>query len=351
MPPVKEITIQADALRDFVAQLFARAGIPEADAALVADSLIEADLRGVHSHGVMLIPGYIANIRAGRVNKQPKPSIVRETPSGVLMDGDNGMGQVIARQAMAKAIEKAKQSGVGVASVFHSTHYAAGAYWGLMAAEQNMIGIVLTSAGSIIAPFGGRTRMFGTNPWTITVPAKTEYPVVLDMATSVLAGGKLAWAAVRGDPVPPGLALDSEDRPTTNPEHGLAGRLLPFGGYKGYGLMVMVDMLATLLSGAAIGPEVMTNVRGGQDQNIGHYFQAIDVSAFIAVDDFKARVDDYTRMVRASELEAGSSQVLMPGEREFRLADQRRKDGIPMPVTMLAQLEKLAKDLGVAQPW
>lgn len=351
MSPVKEITIQADVLRGFLTQVFAGAGIPPADAALVSDSLIEADLRGVHSHGVLMVPGYAANLRAGRVNPQPKIEVIRETAAAVLMDGDNGMGQVVAKQAMTRAIEKAKQSGVGVASVMHSTHYAAGAYWALMAVERDMIGLVLTSAGAIIAPFGGRTRMFGTNPWTIAVPAQREYPVVLDMATSVLAAGKLSWAAVRGEPVPPGLALDSEDRPTTNPEHGLAGRLLPFGGYKGYGLMVMVDMLATLLSGAAIGPEVMANARGGQPHNIGHYFQAIDVSAFNAVDAFKARVDEYTRMVRASELEAGSHEVLMPGEREFRLAAVRRREGIPLPVTMLAQLEQTAKDVGVKIVW
>ena len=349
--PVQEIIAQADALRGYCAEIFARSGIPADDARLVADSLIEADLRGVHSHGVMMVPGYVANIRQGRVNRQPNIRVVRELAAGVLVDGDNGMGQVVARQAMTLAINKARQSGVGVASVMRSTHYAAGAYWTQMAVEQDMIGLALTSAGAIIAPFGGRTKLFGTNPWTIAVPAQAEYPVVLDMATSVMAGGKLAWASVRGDPVPPGWALDSEDRPTTDPDKGLAGRLLPISGYKGYGLMVMVDMLATLLSGAAIGPEIMDNGREGRPQNVGHYFQAIDVSAFMPLDAFKARVDEYTRLVRASELEAGSAQVLMPGEREYRLADKRRREGIPMPVTMLARLETISKELGIAPVW
>ena len=349
--PVQEITVEANAFRDYATQIFARSGIPDADARLVADSLIEADLRGVHSHGVLMIPGYVANIRQGRVNRNPKIRIVRESAAGVLVDGDNGMGQVVSNKAMPLAIDKARQSGAGVASVMNSTHYAAGAYWTLKAVAQDMIGLALTSAGAIIAPFGGRTRLFGTNPWTIAVPARSEYPVVLDMATSVLAGGKLSWASVRGEPVAPGLALDSEDRPTTDPDDGLAGRLLPFGGYKGYGMMVIVDLLATLLSGAAIGPEIMDNARDSRPLNVGHYFQAIDVSAFTELENFKARVDDYTRMVRASELEAGSTQVLMPGEREFRLADQRRRDGIPMPVTMLARVETISKELGIPNAW
>lgn len=351
MPPVQEMIVAADALRDFCIRLFAQLGLPADDALLLADSLVEADLRGVHSHGVLMVPGYASRIRKGEVNLHPAFRIVRQAPSSILLDGDNGLGQVVAAHAMKLAIANARETGAGIVAVAHSNHYAAGAYWALKAVEADMIGIALTGAGAIIAPWGGRTKMFGTNPWTIAVPAGQEYPVVLDMATSVVAAGRLGWAAVRGDPMPPEWALDADDRTTTDPQAGLAGRLLPVGGYKGYGLMVMVDMLANILTGGALGPELSAAARDGREMNIGHFFQAIDVAALMPLAEFKQRVDAYTRMVRRSERSAGSQEILLPGEREFRRADKRRRDGIPMPVTMLAQLESVAHEVGVDIGW
>ena len=213
------------------------------------------------------------------------------------------------------------------------------------------MGLVLTGAGAIIAPWGGQTPLLGTNPWSIAVPAGRAFPVVLDMATSVVAHGKIAWAAKRGAKIPFGWALDKDGQPTDNPEAGFVGRLLPFGDYKGYGLMVMVDMLANALTGGAFGPELSANGADGKPLNIGHYFQAIDVSAFMPVETFKARVDAYVRMIKQSKLEEGASEVLLPGEREFRLANERRKDGIPMPVTMLRELEDVAQSLEVEVRW
>ena len=351
MSPVAEIKVRYEPLRDFCAQVFAGLALPGDDAWLVADSLVEADLRGVHSHGVLMVPRYVAQVRRGQVNVHPDIKVVRETPGSLLVDGDNGLGQVVARRAMALAIDKARQTGISAVGVAQSNHYAAGAYWALMAVAENMIGLALTGAGAVIAPWGGRTRLLGTNPWTIAVPAGREYAIVLDMATSVAAAGKLEWAAMRHERVPAGWALDAEDRTTTDPQRGLAGRLLPTGGYKGYGLMVMVDMLAGMLTGGAMGPEMSAAARDARPFNIGHYFQAIEIAAFMPVDAFKARVDEYIRIIRQSELEAGSSEVLLPGEREFRTAENRRRDGIPMPVTMLTQLEKIARDVGIALAW
>jgi LDH2 family malate/lactate/ureidoglycolate dehydrogenase len=351
MTSVEEATVMHGALRDYVTLVFARLGLPEEDAALVADSLVEADLRGVHSHGMLMVPGYAGRIKRGEVNLRPRIKTVRENKGTLLVDGDNGMGQVVAKYAMELVIGKARQTGVGVVGVAHSSHYAAGAYWALKAVAQNMIGFALTGTGAAIAPWGGRTKILGTNPWTIAVPAGTAYPVVLDMATSVVAAGKLAWAAERGEKVPVGWALDPDERPTDDPKRGLAGRLLPFGSYKGYGLMVMVDLLASLLSGGDIGPEVSSAVRDGRDLNIGHYFQAIDVSSFMPVDTFKARVDDYVQLISQSEREAGSEQVLLPGEREFRLADERRQSGIPMPRSLMTAIKTIGNELGIEAPW
>ena len=351
MSSVVEVNVLHGAVRDYVTQVFSRLGLPEEDAAVVADSLVEADLRGVHSHGMLMVAGYVGRIRKGEVNLRPQIKTVRASKGTLLIDGDNGMGQVVARQAMELVIGKARETGAGVVGVAHSSHYAAGAYWALKAVAQNMIGFALTGTGAAIAPWGGRTKILGTNPWTIAVPAGTEYPVVLDMATSVVAAGKLVWAAERGEKVPVGWALDPDEQPTDDPKRGLAGRLLPFGSYKGYGLMVMVDLLASLLTGGDIGPQVSNAVRDGRDLNIGHYFQAIDVSAFMPVDAFKARVDDYVQLLSHSEREAGSEQVLLPGEREFRLADKRRQSGIPMPRQLMTEIETIGKELGIAARW
>lgn len=351
MAVAEMVVIQADALRDFTTRIFAALGLPEADAWLLSDSLVESDLRDIRSHGLLMAPGYVGRIQRGEVNLQPKISVVRETPATVLLDGDNGMGQVVANEAMAQAIHKARQNGTAVVGVTHSSHYAAGAYWTMQAVAKDMVGIALTGTGAAIAPWGGRTKLLGTNPYTIAVPAAKEYPVVFDAATSMVAAGKLHWASIRGDEIPGHWALDPEDQPTTDPKQGLAGRILPFGTYKGYGLMVMSDLLATILTGASLELEVSAAAGNGKHQNIGHYFHVIDVAAFIDVNAFKARVDSYIQLLKSSELEAGSTEVLLPGEREFRYADKRRKEGIPMPVTLLADLEKIAKGLNIPIVW
>src|SRR5438105_4544126 len=183
MSGVAEVTVAHDALRDYMTQLFTRLGVPAEDAALLSDSLVEADLRGVHSHGMLMVPGYVDRIRRGEVNLRPQIKTVREHRGTLLIDGDNGMGQVVARRAMELVIGKARETGVGVVGVAHSSHYAAGAYWALKAVAQDMIGLALTGTGAATAPYGGRTKILGTNPWTIAVPAGAEYPVVLDMAT------------------------------------------------------------------------------------------------------------------------------------------------------------------------
>jgi LDH2 family malate/lactate/ureidoglycolate dehydrogenase len=349
--PVSDILVNHEALQQVCTHIFTRLGLPEAHAELVAASLVEADLRGVHSHGMLLVAGYAGRIQKGWVNLQPHIAVVRETTGTILLDGDNGMGQVVAQRAMELAIAKAKQNGVGIVGVAHSNHYGAGAWWGQLAVAQDMIGLVLTGAGAIIAPWGGTTKLLGTNPWTIAVPAGAEFPVVLDMATSVVAHGKIAWAAKRGEKIPMGWALDADGQATDDPQRGFAGRLPPFGTYKGYGLMVMVDMLANALTGGAFGPELSANGADGKPLNIGHYFQAIDVSALMPIEAFKVRVDTYVQMIKQSELEEGASEVLLPGEREFRLAQARRKTGIPMPTTILSELEQLAQSLGVAVRW
>lgn len=346
-----DIVVNANVLRHFGARVFERLDLPQADADLVSASLVEADLRGVHSHGVLLLPGYINRLKAGGINPHPAVRVVRDTAATALLDGDNGMGQVVARRAMGIAIDKARHAGMGGVGVMHSHHYAAGAYWAQMALAEDMIGLAMTNAGAHVAPWGGTSPRLGTNPWTIAVPAGAEYPIVLDMATSVVAAGRLVWALKRGEPIPADWAVDGAGAPTCDPAQGLAGRLLPTGAYKGYGLAVIVEALAGILTGASLSLELLAVRDPASPLNIGHFFQAIRVDVFMEIDRFRKRVDELVRALKQSELEPGSAEILLPGEREFRLERERRSSGIPLPVTLLKELQATGDQLSVQAPW
>ena len=348
-----EILVQAEDLQQFCARLFLRLGLPVRDAELVAECLVEADLRGVHCHGVLLMPGYVRRLQAGGISPQPQVRVVHETIATALLDGDNGMGQVVAERAMNIAIDKSRQAGMGSVGVAHSNHYGAGARWPMMALAHDMIGYAVTNAGSIVAPWGGKTALLGTNPWSIAIPAGVGYPIVLDMATSVVAANRLVWGAKRGEHIPLGWAVDAEGRPTTDPERGLAGRLLPTGTYKGYGLAVVAEILAGALTGASLGLRMLQAIADpSRPLETGHLFLAIDVGAFMLPKRFKAQVVELIRELKGAELESGVTEIFLPGELELRTEHRRRAAGVPLPAAILKELEALAADVGVPLlPW
>ncbi|MBI3964718.1 MAG: Ldh family oxidoreductase [Chloroflexi bacterium] len=341
------VVVQAEPLRAFAAALFEKVGVPPADAALVADTLVEADLRGVHSHGIVRLDPYIPRLQAGGMRAVTEVTIIRELPATMLVDGNNGIGQVISARAMELAIERARSAGIGVVGVRNSNHFGAAAYYPMLAVKADMVGLLFSNASPGLAPWGSITAMLGNNPWAIAVPAGREFPVLLDMANSVVARGKIRLAAMAGRPIPEGWAANKRGEPTTDAQEGLEGMILPVGGYKGSGISIMWDLLAGALTGAAILDELSGPYKLDRPQGTGHLFMAINVEAFRPLDELKARVDEYARKVHDAERAAGVDRIYLPGELEWLTKQERERSGIPLAKATIEEIRSLAEKLGV----
>lgn len=337
----------AAALESFCRQIFASLGVPPEDAALVADTLVQADLRGVSSHGVVRLPVYAARLRAGTVTPVARPIPLRDGGATLLLDGGFGLGQVLAARAMGEAIARAQRHGIGVVGVRNSSHFGAAAYYALLATQRDCVGIVFTNASPALAPWGSISRILGNNPWAIAVPAGEEYPVVLDLANSVVARGKIRLAAEAGQRIPPGWGANARGEPTEDPHEALAGLILPIGGYKGSGISIMLDLLCGALMGSGVLDEVVSPYQTDQRQRVGHMLMALDVAHFAPIDAFKACVDAYVRRIHAAEPAAGVTRIFVPGEPEFLTAQERAAQGIPLPETTIAALRQVGAELGV----
>ena len=346
------VRFPVEALRDFTYNVFQKAGMPAADARIETDSLIEANLRGVDTHGITrMLCIYVERLRSGAVNARPQPKVVHETASTALVDGDNGMGAVVASYAMDVCIRKAKEAGSAWVAVRGSNHFGTCAYWAMKAARENMVGVATTNSPSNMAPWGGVTPYLSTNPIAFVAPGPNGRDVVVDMATSVAAKRKIFLAAKKGQKLPEGWALDKRGRPTTDPKEALEGLVMPLGGHKGYALSMMIDLMCGMLSGAAFGPYI-GKLYGDFDrpQNIGHLFSAIDIRALGDPDEFKARVGQMCEEIRNVELADGFNRIYIPGEMETEETARRLKDGIPVPDAVVADFIALGKDLGVEFP-
>ncbi|HVS14548.1 MAG TPA: Ldh family oxidoreductase [Thermoanaerobaculia bacterium] len=343
------VRVPADALRATVERAFAALGMPEADAAIVADALVEADLMGISSHGVsnyiQLI--YAPGLRSGSIAATPDVQVVRDGPCAALIDGGSGMGHVVGHRAMRLAVDKAKTSGVGLLTVRNSRHYGAAGYYALLAAREGCIGISMTNADSLVLPTFGRDSRFGTNPIALAAPGGEEPMFLLDMATSTVPLGKIMLAARAGQSIPLGWAADRAGRPTTDPQAAFeAMRLLPLGGsyeqgsHKGYGLAVLVDVLAGVLSdGIARGGSV-----GGA---VGHFFCAIDVEALRPLDEFRRGMDELLRTLRETPPVDPDQPVIYAGWKEHHARLDREANGIPLHPKVLEYLHGLCAELGV----
>lgn len=342
---------QAQALADFAAAVFTRAGLPQADAEHVGTSLVKADLRGVDSHGVTRIPIYLERLRRGLVNKQPNIRVFVKGAGVAAVDGDNGMGAVVGRRAMEAAISLAKEAGTGAVAVRGSNHFGTAAEYAYQAVEARCIGVACSNAPPTMAPWGGRVRYFGTNPLAVGVPAGKHRSLVLDMATSSVARGKVILAAKRGEPIPEGWALDPEGRPTTDAEAALAGAVLPFGGPKGSAIALIIDLLSGVLSGANFGPNIPDLYEQLEDrQNLGHFFLAVEIERFMEFGAFTARVDQLLDGLKACPPAAGYEEVLLPGEIETRNQVERLRRGIPVTGEIIERLVAVGEALGVPFP-
>lgn len=333
-------------LQDAVADIFAGSGLPEADARRVAFCLVEADLRGVASHGVNRLPIYTRRLREGLVN--PRPTFRIESPAAAVgrLDGDNGMGFLVATRAMDEAIQRAGEFGIGLVLAHNSNHFGMAALYLLQALEAGMAGMVLTNASPAMPVWGGRAPFLGTSPFAMAAPGPT--PLVLDMATSVAARGKIRRAAQRGEPIPAGWALDPEGRPTTDAEAGYRGTVLPVGGPKGSGLSLMMEAFAGVMSGAAFGGLVRNQYEDfGAPPDVGHLFLALRPDVALGAEAYRGRMQDLVARAKTSPRADGFDEILMPGEPEERAATQRRLDGLTLAETDVAMLRDEARVAGV----
>jgi L-2-hydroxycarboxylate dehydrogenase (NAD+) len=342
----------AEALEDFVAALFKAHGLTEEDARFVAWCLVEADARGVISHGVGRVPIYLERLRRGLVKSRPALAIEELAPAVARLDGDDGLGFVVGRRGMAEAVRRARDFGIGVVFAHRSTHFGMAATYLLKAIEAGMAAFVFTNASPAMPVWGGRIPFLGTSPFAFGTPGgQKSAPIVLDMATSVVARGKIRRAAARGEAIPTGWALDAEGRPTTDARKAYEGLILPLGGPKGSGLSLMMEILAGVMSGSAFGGEVGNQYFDhDRPQNVGHCFIALRANLAVSADDYRERLDALVARAKACPPVEEGQPILMPGEPEARSAAARRRDGIPLPAEDSAALAGEAARAGVAVP-
>ncbi|MBS7564160.1 Ldh family oxidoreductase [Mucilaginibacter sp. Bleaf8] len=347
-------------LRAFTQQVFKAMGCPDEHAVLATDVLLKSDLRGIDSHGVARLSGYVRLWEKQRINATPNIQIVHETPTTATVDGDAGLGLVVAPFAMQVAIEKAKQYGSGWVSVRNSNHFGIAGYHALMAVEQDMIGFAMTNASPLVAPTFANERLLGTNPMCYAFPAGQYPPLIVDMATSAAANGKLEIAQRSGKSVPEGWIQDAEGNYTTDP-HALksGGSLLPLGSdrehgsHKGFGLSATVDILSGVLSGANYGPWVppfvafMEPLANAPGQGIGHFVGAMRVDGFRPVADFKSNIDNWITRFKSARTVNPEQKIIIPGEPELEAEADRKLNGIPLVEAVATDLNQLAERLGI----
>lgn len=343
--------VSAPQLQGFISAVLEKLGVPAPDAALVAESMVFANLRGFDTHGLQCLAGYVDALEQGRLNAAPKVAIERRTPWSARVDADNGLGHIAGQRAMASAIEAAEAFGVGAAVVRRSNHFGSASSYSTKALSHDCIGIVTSNAMAAAAPFGALEQFLGTNPLSVAVPAGIAPPFVLDMATTEGSRKKVRQALAKGQPLPPGWALDRDGRPTTDPRAALEGVMLPFGGMKGSGVTVLLDILSGVLSGAEFGGRVLSVATNHErESGNGNFMLALKVSSFMPVDEFKARMDDELARLRALKPAGGFAEVMYPGYREHAVELERRAHGIPLPEADVADACSIAGRLGLEFP-
>jgi len=343
------ITVKSESVQPFLSRLFSRAGLPVDHAETMAENLYEAELRGVYSHGLSLVKGYAGNIASGTVNRNPDIKTLRESASTLLIDGDFAPGSTLGGYAMRRCLEKAAETGFASASVKRACHFGMAAFYSMMALERDMIGIALCTSGVNMAVYGGSTRVLGTNPISVAVPAGERLPIVYDGATSHAAFGKIFAASRNGETIPEGWALSDDGKATTNAAEAVRGMMIPFGDYKGSGLAVIVSVLSAVLSGAdAFTGYAAGKQDSGAGEGIGFFFAALDIAKLRDVGVFKRDIDTLIDGLKSSRKRPGfGDEIYMPGELEFRRREQNLKNGITISKQLFEELGQTAAEFGV----
>jgi LDH2 family malate/lactate/ureidoglycolate dehydrogenase len=342
-------TVSSAELQAFIARCFLACGMPEDDAQAAAGLMAQADLIGQDGHGVFRLPMYVRRIKAGGMNVTPKIRRIEDRTATALIDGDNGLGHLVMRHATRIAMEKAERTGVAWVGARNSNHAGPASLYAMMPLERNMIGLyIAVGSANHLPPWGGTEMLLSTNPIAIAIPAARRPPIVLDMATTVAAYGKVKTAAQRGETMPEGWMIDRVGRPLTDPTRAAEGFLLPIGGPKGYGLSLVFGILAGTLNGAAFGRSVVDfNADSRTITNTGHLIVALDIKAFADPDLFRAGIDAVWDEMNSSPRMTGIEEIRLPGERLHRVTEARRADGIPVGEALRQQLAELAHELGV----
>ncbi|MES2564343.1 MAG: Ldh family oxidoreductase [Pseudomonadota bacterium] len=337
-------------LESFIARAFEAVDVPANDAQIIAELMARADVNGSDGHGVFRLPQYIRRIKGGAVNVRPKIRIEREAAAMALVDGDNGMGHLVMSFAAEKAIEKARHAGVAWVGAKCSNHAGPASLYASMALPHDMIGLYMAvGSANHLPPWGGLDMLLSTNPLAVAVPADEEPPIVLDMATTVAAYGKVKTKAQRGEMMPVGWMMDREGKPLTDPKRANEGFLLPIGDYKGYGLALIIGLLAGTLNGAAMGKDVIDfNADDTSVTNTGHAIVAISLAAFGEVGDFKRSVDTLARDLRNSERLPGVDRIWLPGEQSYAKRADNLQHGVALAPALLTSLGQLAAELRIA---
>jgi len=348
--------VQFSLLRPYVYDVFKGMGVPEGDAEVCTDVLLDADLKGLDTHGVnRLKPVYYDRVRKGLQSPVTRLDVVREGPTTAVVDGNNGMGMVVAKKSMDLCIEKAKKLGMGMVAARNSTHFGIAGYYSEMAAKQGLIGVTGTNARPSIAPTFGVEPMLGTNPLTFAFPTDEEFPFSLDCATSIIQRGKVELYARKGEKLPPGLVIRSDGSTSTDPNEILGdllsgeAALLPLGGmgedtagYKGYGYATVVEVLSAALQSGYF-------LKAINGVNLGHFFIAIDVSAFTELDEFKRTTGVILRSLRAAKKAPGADRIYTAGEKEYLTSLDRRVKGVPINASVQAELIQMRDELGLSR--
>lgn len=360
-----EVKVSDKSLREFTEEVFVKVGMSPEDAAIEADVLLWANLRGVDSHGVLRIPWYVGNVDRGIMNPKPNIRVVKETPATVVVEADHALGPVVTVFAVNKVMEKAKKTGIGWGFICNHTHQGAMGYYAQMASGNNMAGIVFVCAPPNMVPFGAKTAGISNSPITIAVPAKKHRVLFLDMATSVVARGKIWLAVDKGVPIPEGWALTKEGNPTTDPNQ--AAFFLPVGGPKGSGLALMFECISSVIIGnPLLEPHLMgqkaepqsdkqAEVKGSHPDAMPRHVQnsvvaAIDIGQFTDVESYKEHIDNLIDGIKGLPKADGFKEILVPGEPEEKTFDDRSKNGIPLPEGTIRNLSSIAERLGIKLP-
>lgn len=344
-----QVLVRHGDLQSFVSAIFKKTGVPTSDADFFAQSLVNINLWGIDSHGVLRVPIYTKRLQAGSCNPDPQIKTLKSAITLEVLHGDDGPGQTVGRVAMERAIEIAKEYNVGIVGAVRSNHFGAAATFTRMASKEGMLGVAMTNVvQNVVAP-GGSKPIIGNNPFSIAVPTYGEFPFVLDISLSAVAGGKLLLASKKGEKIPFGWGTDKDGRPTDDSTEAFNGFLLPVGGHKGLGLAYAVEIMTGLLSGGVFLDAMKGMYKYPEDPSLtSHLMMAINISAIMEQDEQKARMTEFSDKIHASPMWDESKEMLLPGEIEHRTMLQRKENGIPLPHNLYDELVALAQNLDVA---